>query len=340
MPRILLTNFAALPYPILDVRAPAEFAQGHQPGAISLPLFSDEERAYIGTAYKRVSQEQAVHLGLKYFGPKMADMAKQAKKLAPGREVRLHCWRGGMRSQAVQWLLELSGFTVHLLDGGYKAYRQAVLATLAQPRQWWVLGGPTGSGKTEVLHQLAAAGQPVLDLEGLACHKGSSFGGIGQPAAPTQEQFENNLAVALAQLPAHAPAWLEDESRQIGRLVLPGNLYDELRAAPCYVLNTPRAERITRLAAEYGPTQDPALLGAAIERLRKRLGGLATRDALAAVEAGNFELMVALVLDYYDKAYDYGMEQRRAASTPVLPFSESFFDAAPAANGAGSAVNN
>ena len=340
MPRIALAEFTALPFPILDVRAPAEFAQGHQLGAISLPLFSDEERAHIGTAYKRVSPEQAVHLGLKYFGPKMADMAKQAKKLAPGREVRLHCWRGGMRSQAVQWLLELSGFTVHLLEGGYKAYRQAVLDALAQPRPWWVLGGPTGSGKTEVLHRLAAAGQPTLDLEGLACHKGSSFGGIGQPAAPTQEQFENNLAAALAQLPAHAPAWVEDESRQIGRLVLPNPLYDALRAAPCYELATPRAERIRRLAAEYGPTQDPALLSAAIERLSKRLGGLATRAALAAVTAGDFEQMVALVLDYYDKAYGYGLEQRRVAGTPVLPFSPDFFGVAPATPAAGLATTD
>ncbi len=320
MPRISLAEFEALPYPILDVRAPTEFAQGRQPGAISLPLFSDDERALIGTAYKRVSQEQAVHLGLKFFGPKMADLAKQAKKLAPGRVVRLHCWRGGMRSQAVQWLLELSGFTVHLLEGGYKEYRQGVLAALAQPRPWRVLGGPTGSGKTEVLHQLAAAGQPVLDLEGLACHKGSSFGGIGQPPAPTQEQFDNNLAAALTQLPGDVPVWVEDESRQIGRLTLPATLYEGLRRAPCYVLGTPRPERIGRLAAEYGANQNPALLREAIERLAKRLGGLATREALAAVEAQDFETMVTRVLDYYDRTYAYGLEERRTAGTPVLAF--------------------
>ena len=297
MPRIPLPEFEALPYPILDVRAPGEYAQGHQPGALSLPLFSDEERALIGTAYKRVSPEQAVHLGLKFFGPKMADMAKRAKKLAPGREVRLHCWRGGLRSQTVQWLLELSGFRVHLLEGGYKEYRRAALATLARPQPWRVLGGPTGSGKTEVLHRLAAAGHPVLDLEGLACHKGSSFGGIGQPPAPTQEQFDNDLAAAMDRLPPEAPVWVEDESRQIGRITLPAALYAGLRAAPCYVLATPRPVRIGRLAAEYGATQDPALLAQAIERLAKRLGGLATSEALAAVAAQDFETMVALVLD-------------------------------------------
>ncbi|GAB3581059.1 tRNA 2-selenouridine(34) synthase MnmH [Hymenobacter daeguensis] len=310
MPRLSLSEFEALPYPILDVRAPVEFAHGHVPGALNLPLFTDEERARIGTTYKQVSQEKAVHLGLEFFGPKMSAMAKQAKKLAPGKEVRLHCWRGGMRSGAVLWLLELAGFRVHLLDHGYKDYRRAVLASFAQPRQWRVLGGLTGSGKTDVLHQLAAMpGEYVLDLEGLAHHKGSAFGSIGQPAQPTQEQFENNLAAALAQLPTDAPIWVEDESRQIGRLTIPAALFEQLHRAPRYVLEVPRAARVAKLAAEYG-AEAPAELAAAIERLQKRLGGLATRQALAAVEAGDFARMVELVLDYYDKTYAYGLVPR------------------------------
>lgn len=319
MPRLPLADFQLLPHPILDVRAPIEFAQGHMPGAISLPLFSDDERAKIGTAYKRVNQEQAIHLGLKFFGPKMADMAKQARKLVPGKEVRLHCWRGGMRSSAVQWLLELSGFRVHLLEGGYKEYRRAVLASFEQPQEWRVLGGPTGSGKTEWLHQLATLpdAPPVLDLEGLARHKGSAFGGIGQGAQPTQEQFENNLAAALAALPLGQPAWLEDESRQIGHLTLPPTLYGQLRAAPCYVLDVPRPIRVARLAAEYG-AEDPAALKSAIGRLSKRLGGLATRDAMAAVDAGDFSTMVELVLEYYDKTYGYGLAQRYEAGSSVV----------------------
>ncbi|MBF9221894.1 tRNA 2-selenouridine(34) synthase MnmH [Hymenobacter ruricola] len=311
MPRHSLADFQALPYPILDVRAPIEFAQGHVPGALNLPLFTDEERARIGTTYKQVSQERAVHLGLEFFGPKMSTMVKQAKKLAPGKEVRLHCWRGGMRSGAVLWLLELAGFKVHLLDKGYKDYRRAVLASFAEPRLWRVLGGLTGSGKTDVLHALAAAPhqQPVLDLEGLAHHKGSAFGAIGQPAQPTQEQFENNLAAALVDLPPDAPVWVEDESRQIGRLTIPPALFEQLRTAPRYVLEVPRAARVAKLAAEYG-AENPAELAAAIERLRKRLGGLATQQALAAVEAGDFARMVELVLDYYDKTYTYGLAQR------------------------------
>ena len=309
MPRHPLADFAALSYPILDVRAPIEFAQGHVPGALNLPLFSDEERARIGTTYKQVSQDRAVHLGLEFFGPNMSAMIKKAQKLAPGKEVRLHCWRGGMRSGAVMWLLELAGFKVHLLDKGYKDYRRAVLASFDTPRQWRVLGGLTGSGKTDVLHQLAAHGQPVLDLEGLAHHKGSAFGAIGQPAQPTQEQFENNLAAALAALPTDMPVWVEDESRQIGRLTIPPALFGQLRTAPRWVLEVPRAARVAKLAAEYG-AEDPTELVAAIERLHKRLGGLATQQAQAAVAAGDFPLMVELVLDYYDKTYTYGLAQR------------------------------
>lgn len=311
MPRLPFTEFQALPYPILDVRAPVEFAQGHVPGALSLPLFSDEERARIGTAYKQINPERAVHLGLEFFGPKMSAMVKWAQKLAPGKEVRLHCARGGMRSGAVQWLLELAGFRVHLLDGGYKDYRRTVLASFAELRPWRVLGGLTGSGKTDVLHQLAAAphAQPVLDLEGLAHHKGSAFGAIGQPAQPTQEQFENNLAAVLAALPTAAPAWVEDESQQIGRLNIPPALFAQLRAAPRWVLEVPRPARVAKLAAEYG-AEDPAALAAAIARLQKRLGGLATQQALAAVAAGDFARMVELVLDYYDKTYTYGLAPR------------------------------
>ncbi|SFQ39271.1 tRNA 2-selenouridine(34) synthase MnmH [Hymenobacter arizonensis] len=311
MPRHPLAEFEALPYPILDVRAPIEFAQGHIPGALNLPLFTDEERARIGTTYKQVSQERAVHLGLEFFGPKMSEMVKQAQKLAQGKEVRLHCWRGGMRSGAVLWLLELAGFKVHLLDKGYKEYRRTVLASFETPRNWRVLGGLTGSGKTDVLHTLAAVphNQPVLDLEGLAHHKGSAFGAIGQPAQPTQEQFENNLAAALMTLPTAAPVWVEDESRQIGRLTIPPALFGQLRTAPRWVLEVPRAARVAKLAAEYG-AEAPAELAAAIERLHKRLGGLATQQALAAVEAGDFPLMVELVLDYYDKTYTYGLTPR------------------------------
>lgn len=311
MPRLPLPDFLQGPTdaPILDVRAPIEFAQGHIPGAQSLPLFTDEERARIGTTYKQVSQDKAVLLGLDFFGPKMSTMVREAEKIAPHKEVRLHCWRGGMRSGAVQWLLELAGFKVHLLDKGYKDYRHWALAQFAQPRPLLVLGGLTGSGKTDVLHELSRLGEPVIDLEGLAHHKGSSFGSIGQPPQPTQEQFENHLAPALARLPAAAMPWLEDESLTIGRLTVPKALFEQMRRAPLVVLEIPRAVRTRKLAAEYG-RENPAELAAAIQRISKRLGGLATKEALAAIEAGDMEKMVDLALDYYDKTYSYGLDTK------------------------------
>ena len=317
MPRFPIADFLrAAGGPILDVRAPAEYAQGHVPGALSLPLFTDEERARIGTTYKQVNPDKAVLLGLDFFGPKMRALVEEAKKLAPGQEVRLHCWRGGLRSGAVQWLLELAGFRVNLLDKGYKEYRQWVLAEMARPRLLRVLGGYTGSGKTAVLHALAAQGEPVLDLEGLANHLGSSFGALGQPPQPTQEQFENNLAAALATLaalPPDKPAWVEDESRNIGSLTIPTPLFTQMQAAPLLVLNVPSAARVRYLAGSYG-RQDAGGLALAVLRLSKRLGGLVTKEALGAIADGDMPRMVELVLAYYDKTYGFGLQGRPAVT--------------------------
>lgn len=317
MPRIALPDFLQNPaaIPILDVRAPVEYAQGHIPGAMSFPLFTDEERARIGTTYKQQSQDKAVLLGLDYFGPRMSKMVKAARKAAPDKKVRVHCWRGGMRSGAVQWLLELAGFEVQLLDHGYKDYRRWALAEFARPRPLWVLGGLTGSGKTDVLHALAANQQPMLDLEGLAAHKGSAFGSIGQPEQPTQEQFENELALLMAALPTETPVWVEDESRSIGRISVPGGLFEQMRTAPLVVLEIPRDVRVRKLADEYG-REDPAALAASILRIRKRLGGLATTEALTAIGNADMEKMVSLVLDYYDKTYSHGLEDRPFVSVP------------------------
>jgi tRNA 2-selenouridine synthase len=317
MPRHPISDFLATAAgPILDVRAPAEYAQGHIPGAISLPLFTDEERARIGTTYKQVNPDKAVLLGLDYFGPKMRRMVEEARKLAPGQEVRLHCWRGGMRSGAVQWLLELGGLQVNLLDKGYKDYRRWALAEMARPRQLRVLGGYTGSGKTAVLHALAAQGEPVLDLEKLANHQGSSFGSLGQPPQPTQEQFENDLAAALAALPDDRPIWIEDESRSIGGLGIPNDFFAQMQAAPLLVLDVPREARVQYLAADYG-RHDAGGLASAVLRLGKRLGGLVTKEALGAIAENDMPRMVELVLAYYDKSYGYGLEGRKGVTVPA-----------------------
>jgi tRNA 2-selenouridine synthase len=216
----------------------------------------------------------------------------------------------------VQWLLELGGLKVNLLDKGYKDYRHWALAEMARPRQLRILGGYTGSGKTAVLHALAAQGEPVLDLEKLANHQGSSFGSLGQPPQPTQEQFENDLAAALATLPDDRPIWVEDESRSIGGLGIPNEFFMQMQAAPLLVLDVPREARVQYLAADYG-RHDAGALASAVLRLRKRLGGLVTKEALGAIAENDMPRMVELVLAYYDKSYGYGLEGRKGVTVPA-----------------------
>lgn len=295
--------------PLLDIRSPKEFAAGHIPGALSFPLFSDEERHQIGTAYKQISQEKAVLMGLDFFGPNMSKMVKQAKKLAPEKEVLLHCWRGGMRSQSVAWLLDLAGFNVHLLDFGYKSYRHFALETFEEKYPMLILGGATGSGKTEILTELQKLNEQVIDLEKLANHKGSAFGTTGMPPQGTIEQFENDLALELAALDRSKTIWLEDESVSIGKVNIPKSFHEQMRAAPVLKLEIPRNLRVKKLAEEYCQVEKE-VLSEAIYKIQKRLGGLATKEALAAIETGDMEKMVELALVYYDKAYQFELDHK------------------------------
>lgn len=295
--------------PLMDIRSPKEFAAGHIPGALSFPLFSDEQRHQIGTAYKQISQEKAVLMGLDYFGPNMSSMVKQAKKLAPQKEVLLHCWRGGMRSQSVAWLLDLAGFNVHLLDFGYKSYRHFALETFSRTYPMVLIGGATGSGKTEILQELQKLGEPVIDLEKLAKHKGSAFGTIGMPSQGSIEQFENDLALELAALPSNQTIWLEDESISIGKVNIPKPFHEQMRAAPVLKLEIPMTVRVKKLAEEYCKVEKE-VLAASITKIQKRLGGLATKEALAAIEAGDMEKMVEIALVYYDKAYQFELDHK------------------------------
>ncbi|MEY2794218.1 MAG: hypothetical protein RJA76_2210, partial [Bacteroidota bacterium] len=179
--------------PILDVRSPGEFKRAHIPNALSLPLFTDEEREKVGICYKHQGKEKAVELGLEFVGPKLVNFVKYAKKVAFEGEILVHCWRGGMRSASMAWLLETAGLKVFLLEGGYKSYRNFVLKIQSEPLPLRVLGGKTGSGKTELLREMKNAGFQVIDLEDLAKHRGSAFGHFGLEEQPSSEHFENLL---------------------------------------------------------------------------------------------------------------------------------------------------
>ena len=238
--------------PLVDVRSPAEFAQGHIPGAVNIPLFDNEEKAVVGVGYKQGGKENAVQLGLEIVGPKLAGFVKQAKRLAPKKEILLHCWRGGMRSGSMAWLFETAGMKAYTLEGGYKAYRRYIREQFSRPVKMLVLGGTTGSGKTDILKVLEKRGEQFLDIENIAHHKGSVFGLLGQKPQPTNEQFENNLADAWRRFDFKRIIWLEDESLQLGSCVQPDPLFFQLRKAPLIKIIVPKPEREKQLVKEYG----------------------------------------------------------------------------------------
>ena len=303
---------------VFDVRSPGEYLHAHIPGALSMPLFSNEERAVVGTAYKQQSREQAIKIGLDYFGPKMRALVEQVEKiLGPNsKTVQVHCWRGGMRSGAVAWLLDMYGFEVYTLAGGYKAFRNWALARFDEPYSLNILGGYTGSAKTEVLQQLARQGQAVIDLEALAQHKGSALGGIGQPAQPSQEMFENMLATKLDALKTNK-IWLEDESQRIGNLKIPNSLKEQMQQANLYFLDVPVAVRLHYLVTAYGKLPTEQIINAII-RIQKRLGGLDTKNAVAHLIEGDTKACFEILLRYYDKYYGKALAAKPTQNTKTI----------------------
>ncbi len=305
---------------LLDVRSPGEFAQGHIPGAISFPLFSDAERALVGTCYKQQGKEQALELGLELVGPKMAGFIKQARVLAPGRRLAVHCWRGGQRSGSMAWLFRQAGFEVATLVGGYKNYRRYVLEGFQDvPLQLLVVGGRTGSGKTKILKELALSGEQVVDLEGIAHHKGSAFGSIGESEQPTVEQFENNLFQTLCALDTQRRVWIENESRSIGRVYIPAAFWEKMRKSTLFNVQIPEAARIDNLLQDYVLT-DKSELEAAFLRIDKKLGGQHLKAALEALQADDFATAARIALHYYDKTYQHGLEHNPSQDIRLLEY--------------------
>lgn len=301
--------------PLFDVRSPGEYQHAHIPGAISLPLFSDAERKEVGTAYKQQSRETAIKIGLDFFGPKMRTMVETVEAAAgDDKSIFVYCWRGGMRSGAVSWLLDLYGFKVTVLAGGYKAFRNFALKSFEESYTFKVLGGYTGSGKTEVLKTLELAGETVIDLEGIASHKGSAFGKFGMPKQPGQEMFENKLCLALMEAASRskkqtAPIWVEDESQRIGDINLPKTVWERLREAPVVFLDIPFEERLARIEAEYGGISAEHLKDSII-RISKRLGPQNATAAIQFLEEGNAKEAFRILLHYYDKRYLKGLHNR------------------------------
>jgi len=320
------------PHIIIDVRSPSEFAHAHVPGAINIPLFSDEERKVVGTAYKQQSRQAAIKAGLDFYGPKMKKIVEEVEN-AIGQynnsdnktkaSIYLHCWRGGMRSAAIAWLLDLYGFNVCTLSGGYKTYRNWVLKTLSQPFPIKILGGFTGSGKTDLLAYMNSKGEAVLNLEDIAKHKGSAFGALGNQEQPSQEMFENGIANALQQITKSGISksiWVEDESQRIGKVNIPLAIFENMRQSPLYFLDIPFEERLKNIILSYGNHSEDELVSC-VSRISNRLGGQETKLAINFLFQDNVQESFRILLRYYDKWYNKGLQKRKTVPENIYRIS-------------------
>lgn len=296
--------------PVTDVRSEGEFAAGHIPGALNLPLLNNEERRAVGIDYKQKGQLEAIKTGFRLVGPRIIDIVNDAEGIAPGRELLVHCWRGGMRSSNFCNFVEMAKIRTHALKGGYKAYRNMALRSFQRPFQFIVIGGSTGSGKSEILRALKKHGEQVIDLEMLASHKGSAFGGLMLPPQPTTEQFQNNLFETMLNIDATRRVWIEDESIAIGKIFLPDDLWHRMSISPIVEMAVDKPTRISRLVKEYGGADRDQFLGS-MEKIVKKLGGQHFNQAKEKWLSGDAASTIEILLTYYDKAYATGLSKKQ-----------------------------
>lgn len=297
---------------IVDVRSPSEFRSGHIPGAISIPLFTDEERSIVGTLYKQTSPQAAMKEGLAIAGRKMNEYIRQIEPYTKdkSRGIVIHCWRGGKRSQAIQWLYSFAGIPCFRLQGGYKSYRQNLHDYFETTTfNIHVLGGCTGAGKTEILGELERRGLQVIDLEKLAHHKGSAFGWIGEEEQPSNEQFENDLYDSFRHIDPALPVWMENESRSIGRVYIPESLWKKMRSSWLYHIDVDLETRLNRAISYYSSGRGTEELLKSFDKIRKRLGGADYQDAVNALIQNDLKTAAIIAMRYYDKSYTYQLGQ-------------------------------
>ena len=296
--------------PVADVRTPAEYEQGHIQCAVNIPLFTDDERASVGTTYKNQGREKAVLKGLEFVGPKMGSLLKEGIRVSGNhRELMLYCWRGGMRSESMAWLFSRAEIKSNLLEGGYKSYRGHLLEHLSLDRKIIILGGYTGSGKTSILEKLKDMGEQVIDLEGIANHRGSAFGGLGKEIQPTSEQFANLLYEEMKDLDPEKRLFIEDESRSIGSLFIPDEIFEKIRKSKIIAICPEPGVRTAKLLEEYGGFPREELV-TAVKKIEKRLGTENMSEAIRSINSGDIKDAIEIVLNYYDNAYKYGLSKR------------------------------
>lgn len=307
---------------IIDVRSPGEFAEDHLPGAINLPVLDDEERARVGTIYKQVSSFDARKQGAALVSANIGRHLAGALADKPG-EFRplIYCWRGGMRSNSMALVLASIGWRVSLLDGGYRRWRRAVTAGLeveASPLPIVLIDGQTGVAKTALLHALAERGGQVIDLEGLAHHRGSVFGGLPNLPQPSQKAFETRIWDPLRRMDLSKPIYVEAESSLVGKRRVPPRLWTAMKSAPRIEIKAPTAERARYLVTAYPDMlQEAARLETAIDRLAGRHAAdqiARWRDQAAARDYR--ALAESLVIEHYDPAYSRSRKRRPPPHSP------------------------
>jgi tRNA 2-selenouridine synthase len=295
---------------VIDVRSEGEFQQGHIPGTVNIPLLNNAERVIVGTTYKQQGQQQAIKEGFRLVGPRLLNIITEAERVAQGKEVLVHCWRGGMRSNNFCQFTAMARIRSQALLGGYKAYRQMALQFFQLPLQLTILSGCTGSGKTEVLQALKAEGEQVLDLEQLANHKGSAFGALMMPPQSTTEQFQNNLFEEILKLDTTKRIWIEDESITIGKISLPLDFWKQMLISPLVQMDVSKDVRISRLVNEYG-IADRNEFSLSIDKIAKRLGGQHLKAAKEKLATGDMSGTIDILLTYYDKYYLGSLDKKK-----------------------------
>jgi tRNA 2-selenouridine synthase len=309
---------------VIDVRSESEFAEDHVPGAVSCPVLNDAERASVGTLYKQVSSFAAKRAGAALVSANIARHLEFKFSSRP-REWRplVYCWRGGSRSDAMAHVLRQVGWRVGRLDGGYRAYRRAVIADLASAParfRWRSVCGATGCGKSRLLRVLAATGAQVLDLEELAAHRGSVLGNLPDRLQPSQKMFESLVWYELRRFSTMRPVYVEAESRKVGNLRVPETLIAEMWRSPCILLEAPLAVRISQLKEEYAHfTSDPAALGVQLDCLVRLHGHETITKWKRMALAGNWDAFIEdMLVRHYDPAYRRSTLQHYPALSGAL----------------------
>lgn len=294
----------------IDLRAPVEFQDAHIPGAVNIPLFSDQERSEVGIIYRYQGPGSAKSKGLEVVAPRLASLVSEIKRRAEGNNLVLYCWRGGERSDAVSRVLDIMDVDGYRLTGGYKAYRTHILKHLQEmpSGRVVVIHGLTGTGKTKIINKMAEDGWPTVDLEGLANHRGSVFGGLGLGEQPKQKFFDSLLYEAMKRFDGDKYLIVESESKKIGRLFLPDNLYAMMKEGIHVLIYDNIANRVNRLYHEYVENQNISAKDFldCVQGLQRFLGKRKTHDITELINGNRLMDAIRILLtDYYDPLYGY-----------------------------------